>query len=108
MRNELIDLIDDAMNDWDDVISECQENGEVPPDSFEEHIADYLMANGVTIQRWISVEERFPTEEDTGENKSVIVRDVLGRMRVVYFEFVRLYKEEFTHWMSFPSVDGLE
>ena len=49
MRNEMIDLLDDAMSDWDDVISECQENGEVPPDSFVEHIADHLIANGATI-----------------------------------------------------------
>ena len=107
MKNELIDLLDDAMSDWDDLVREYQENGEVPPDSFVEHIADYLLANGVTIQKWIPTKERFPTKEDTGEDESVIARDVSGRLRSVYFEFVRLYQEEFTHWMSWPSADGL-
>ena len=33
---------------------------------FEEKIkgiADYLIANGVTVQEWISVEERLPQED---------------------------------------------
>lgn len=29
---------------------------------FAERIADHLIANGVTIQRWIPVEERLPEE----------------------------------------------
>lgn len=114
MKNELIDLLDDAMSDWDDLVRECQENGEVPPDSFVEHIADYLLANGVAFGKddnvpvkWISTKERFPTEEDAGRKKYIIVHEVSGLVRPAYFEVVRWHPEEFTHWMPSMSTDGL-
>lgn len=47
-REKLIDLIIAAKQD-------DPETG-----SFTEWLADYLLANGVTIQKWIPVEERLP------------------------------------------------
>ena len=48
VREKLIDLILDAKRT-------DPETG-----SFTEYLADYLIANGVTVQEWISVDERLP------------------------------------------------
>lgn len=51
VRKKLVDLIIDAKrND--------QEAG-----SFTEYLADYLINNGVTVQEWISVNDRLPEEK---------------------------------------------
>ena len=34
------------------------------PHKFKEKIADHLIANGVTVQEWISVKERLPQENE--------------------------------------------
>lgn len=47
-REKLIDLIIDAKR-------RDPETG-----SFTEFLADHLIANGVTVQKWIPVSERFP------------------------------------------------
>ena len=33
------------------------------PHKFKEKIADYLISNGVTVQEWISVEDRLPEKD---------------------------------------------
>ena len=33
------------------------------PHEFNEEIADHLITNGVTVQEWISVDDRLPIEE---------------------------------------------
>ena len=48
VREKLIDLILDAKRT-------DPETG-----SFTEYLADHLIANGVTVQEWISVDERLP------------------------------------------------
>lgn len=113
MKNELIDLLDDAMSDWDDVISECQENGELPPDSFVEHIADHLLANGATIQRWIPASEK---PKEAGEY-NVIIKGASVSTTLFYSIKLNAWYEfsdddfeqpyEITHWMPLPSADGL-
>lgn len=47
-REKLIDLIVDAKRTY-------LETG-----SFTEYLADYLISNGVTVEEWISVDERLP------------------------------------------------
>ena len=41
-----------------DTIGECS-----IPHKFKREIADHLIANGVTVQEWISVEDRLPEEK---------------------------------------------
>lgn len=41
----------------------CDDCGLIPVSEACVEIADHLIANGVTIQRWISVEERLPEAE---------------------------------------------
>ena len=52
VREKLIDLIIDAKR------TDLEEG------SFTEYLADHLIANGVTVQEWIAVEDRLP--EDRG------------------------------------------
>ena len=49
MRNKLIELIADARNEYYDYSDELHEKGMSVPESSEEYIADYLLANGVVV-----------------------------------------------------------
>ena len=51
VREKLLDLIIDAKRT-------DPETG-----SFTEYLADHLIANGVTVQEWISVEDRLPEKD---------------------------------------------
>ena len=51
VREKLIDLIVDAKRT-------DPETG-----SFTEYLADYLISNGLTVQEWISVNDRLPEEK---------------------------------------------
>ena len=48
VREKLLDLIIDAKRTDPEI------------GSFTEYLADHLIANGVTVQEWISVDERLP------------------------------------------------
>lgn len=48
VREKLIDLIIDA------------KHADPETGSFTEYLADHLISNGVTVQEWISVDERLP------------------------------------------------
>ena len=52
IREKLVELIIDAKRT-------DPETG-----SFAEYLADHLIANGVTVQEWISVDERLPEHGD--------------------------------------------
>ena len=52
VREKLVDLIIDAKRT-------DPETG-----SFTEYLADHLIANGVTVQEWISVDDRLPEHGD--------------------------------------------
>lgn len=75
-----------------------------------ETLADHLIANGVTVQEWISVEERLP------EKIPVLCLDQIGKTSVMRFEYDRLvgrcWFDEYehlinfdwvTHWMPLPE-----
>ena len=90
-------------------------------------IADHLIRNGVTVQEWISVNDRLPDE--TGRYLAVkkrIAPDELGGSRtdIVILRFFvddgfrmpthipdwinEEINEEVTHWMPMPSTEGLK
>ena len=96
-------------------------------DSCLELIADHLITNGVTVQEWISVDDRLPDE--TGRYlvvKKRIAPDELGgnRTDIVILRFFvddgfrmpthipdwinEEINEEITHWMPLPSTEGLK
>jgi hypothetical protein len=92
MRNKLHDLIFDGMVKY-------VEAGELSVRVDAEAFADFLIANGVTIQQWIPVTERLP--EETGWyrvcHKSKLISD-----RYFYSDspeaFARFGSDPVTHW----------
>lgn len=67
-----------------------------------EAIADFLIDNGVTIQKWISVKDGLPTKEDADE---------VGNVQVVFYGRVTTWRwdlisiaSEITHWMPLPEL----
>ena len=97
VREKLLDLIIDAKRT-------DPETG-----SFAEYLADHLIANGVTVQEWISVDDRLPEE-----NVNCIVHykhaycdndDYWAIGMCFYdgekFQFGPAYKV--THWMPMPN-----
>ena len=91
-----------------------------------EEIADKLLENGVTVQEWISVNDRLPEESglyitfgctavpvrwlhnfDKDMGKFGVWRDydTDGKKHPRY-RFIEA--EDITHWMPLPSTEGLE
>jgi hypothetical protein len=58
VREKLVELIVKASHECDDFYDLWDMR------QVADGIADYLIANGVTVQEWISVKERTPTEAD--------------------------------------------
>ena len=71
-------------------------------DSCLELIADHLIAHGVTVQEWISVDDRLPDPPDRA-----ICLDEDGNMMLgTYTEWGWIfpcYFAEPTHWMPLPQ-----
>ena len=71
-------------------------------DCFPDRFADHLIANGVTVQEWISVKDRLPEQ---GEEAICIAAD--GDMMIgKYTEWGWMfpcYFEDLTHWMPLPE-----
>ena len=70
-----------------------------------EFIADHLIANGVTVQEWISVTERLPEEE--GDYLIYATVPFNGRkfMAVMHYEkdaYLPIWSDT-THWMPLPE-----
>ena len=67
-----------------------------------EKLADHLIANGVTVQEWISVDDRLPEQ-----GEKAICIDADGDMMIgKYTEWGWMfpcYFEELTHWMPIPQ-----
>ena len=70
-----------------------------------DQMADYLIANGVTVQEWIPVTERLPREDTR-----VLVWLVDGACKYTRMDTDRLHNNKWvrwrgyvTHWMSLPE-----
>lgn len=117
MRKKLIELIRKA--DKEDYTSATQ-------DQHYEFMADHLIANGVTIQRWIPVSERLPDEdgkylvfEQSGgrtvtsvlwfakDARKVDRYDFRGRWKNAWYEYDSEWGhytvDSVTHWMPLPQ-----
>ena len=81
---------------------------------FSEFLADFMVANGVTVQEWISVKDRLPEEKvncivhyrhaycDNVDYWAIGICFYGGEK----FHLNPAYKV--THWMPLPSTEGLE
>ena len=90
------------------------------------NLADYLIANGVTVQKWISVKDRLPDEDGKylvfeqsgGRTVTSILRfakdarkvdryDFKGRWKNAWYEYDSEWGhytvDSVTHWMPLPE-----
>ena len=66
--------------------------------------ADHLLANGVTVQEWIPVEDRLPTKEDAKIMGGYLLAIQNGKKPNVWkWTEVAKYPEFFTYWYSLPT-----
>ena len=98
IREKLIDLILDAKRT-------DPETGR-----FTEYLADYLVSNGVTVQEWISVDDRLP--EVGGYVVCIAKRNPFSRFMPMVTRIEKngwvnpiteQYISEVTHWMPMPN-----
>ena len=83
-----------------------------------EAVADYLLDNGVTVQEWISVEDRLPEEDDnyivTACDEGCSAGEGIWYSTVVvvaeYYKGSWTWYDEYslegivTHWMPMPKL----
>ena len=66
-------------------------------------VADNLIANGVTIQRWIPVTERLPTEEEADDDGFVFAYTIANKKIIARWTDVCRFSVLVTHWMPLPD-----
>ena len=87
----------------------CEDLETLPCCDTYEGQADYLIANGVTVQEWISVDDRLP--EDDSDTLAYLQIGEEGRIypanyaKGVWFDciFNTPVTESTTHWMPMPQ-----
>ena len=67
------------------------------------HLVDHLLANGVTVQRWIPVTERLPEESDADDAMGVYAVHKRSLKRYWHFASVKDNPFDFTYWMPIPQ-----
>ena len=116
VREKLVELIVNASHECDDFYDLWDMRQAV------DGIADFLIANGVTVQEWISVNDRLPdvnTNKSGYESKGVIVliegrkksayriyERACNRGKIVYrwkYPWDRISYEHITHWCELPQ-----
>ena len=98
VREKLLDLIIDAKRT-------DPETG-----SFTEYLADHLIANGVTVQEWISVDDRLPQKNGRYLTANKRWDDKINVFDLWFdggFWYVDgeddVFDFEVTHWMPMPN-----
>ena len=99
VREKLVELLDNAIIDSDDNYGFPNTN----------QVADHIIRNGVTVQEWISVDDRLPepwkqvliySRHDFCESAFYI--GVPGKWRVAW-NHEMLDDDSVTHWMPLPE-----
>lgn len=99
VREKLVELLDANCGYVDEVEAEV--------------LADHLIANGVTVQEWISVDDRLPEDSNDGFADAVLVTDGFVQ-HMAYFvggewrfaesgEIKEPMWYRITHWMPLPE-----
>ena len=100
-REKLIELLETVANPLDITIY-----GEVCVTTSQ--VADHLIANGVTVQEWISVKDRLPDEDGyyLCNVRSFAFRGSFYAAMLKYdnggFIEGHIYTDDVTHWMPIP------
>lgn len=104
IREKLVELIDES-----GACFNC-----FPCDDYEKEekykIADHLLANGVTVQEWISVKDRLPEENEIvvgwckdNPFSSYTFEIVSWNGKGWVFVYAQRYVTNVTHWMPLPK-----
>lgn len=114
-RERLVELMKESVKNCDPGTSCLHCRYRTQTDCMERITADYMIAHGVTVQRWIPVTERLPDTIPCGagmaysEAVNVLTtgRTVLtaiwdGTDFIADAEFWEAEGEEITHWASVP------
>ena len=94
VREKLVELQFQA-----DIADNISENGT----QHREFIADLMIANGVTVQEWISVKDRLPTIYDADADNCVLAIHKASNKRYYHWRSVANNPFDFTHWMKTPQ-----
>ena len=94
VREKLVELQLQA-----DIADNISENGT----QHREFIADLMIANGVTVQEWISVKDRLPTIYDADADDCVLAIHKASNKRYYHWRSVANNPFDFTHWMKTPQ-----
>lgn len=101
MKEKLIELLIECDKKYPVICDMCVSKELIPKICGE--IADYLIANGVTVQRWIPVTERLP------EVSGKVLCAYNGKSRVLtYWRTSQTFEYSgkplaVTHWMPLPT-----
>ena len=68
-----------------------------------EKVASHLIANGVTVQEWISAKDRLPTIYDADADNCVLAIHKASNKRYYHWRSVADNPFDFTHWMKTPQ-----
>ena len=76
-------------------------------------VVDFMIANGVTVQEWISVDDRLP---ENIANRVLVVCERSNGVFYAHYEkpfWINLETDKpfistVTHWMPLPSTEGLK
>ena len=76
-------------------------------------VVDFMIANGVTVQEWISVKDRLP---ENIANRVLVVCERSNGVFYAHYEkpfWINLETDKpfistVTHWMPLPSTEGLK
>ena len=88
VREKLIEILKTKYDHF------CDQCGINKDSKYTENLASYLIANGVTVQEWISVNDRLPENGDT-----VLCFMKFGGQRIL------LWDEASSWWLGYGSGD---
>ena len=104
-REKLVELLNEAGQRCGDIEcydgEECEYAGEI--NGCMAFIADHLIANGASVQRWIPVEELLPKE---GQEVIACVLHRFGDKTVstkTFWNATYANWQDVTHWMPLPE-----
>ena len=109
VREKLLELLTDNLPRIGN-LPKCDNPLQYTTDEIVERIADHLIANGVTVQEWISVEDRLP--EDSGYYLVVYRDKYNGSISIALDNYVKCgagewwaseFTHNITHWMPLPE-----